>query len=88
MASLVLDLTTGQNNKAAAGDNNFFFCCNGPVTFKLVLLRKILELFRFDWWRGWEPVYENQTHSTDLLNAEALRVVKVGQTIFGSKKMR
>ena len=29
-ASLVLDLTTGQNNKAAAGDINFFFCSNDP----------------------------------------------------------
>ena len=27
---------------------------------------------RLDFWRGYDPVYENQTHSTDLLNDEAL----------------
>ena len=32
---------------------------------------------RFDWWRDWEPAFENKTHSTDLLNAEAVRVVQV-----------
>ena len=32
---------------------------------------------RFDWWRGWDPDYENKTHSTDLLNVEAVRVVQV-----------
>ena len=31
---------------------------------------------RFDFWRGFEPVFENRTHSTDLLNDEAVRVVK------------
>jgi len=31
---------------------------------------------RFDWWRGWDPAFENKTHSTDLLNAEAVRVVQ------------
>jgi len=30
---------------------------------------------RLDWWRGWEPEYENKTHATKLLNDEALRVV-------------
>ena len=39
-----------------------------------LLMRPIV---RFDWWRGWDPVYENKTHSTDLLNAEAVRVVQV-----------
>ena len=37
----------------------------------------MLPIVRFDWWRGWDPVYENKTHSTDLLNAEAVRVVQV-----------
>ena len=31
---------------------------------------------RFDFWRGYEPLYENRSHSTDLLNEEALKVVK------------
>ena len=30
---------------------------------------------RFDFWRGFEPSFENQTHSTDLLNEEALKIV-------------
>ena len=30
---------------------------------------------RYDWWRGWEPEWENRTHATTLLNNEALRVV-------------
>ena len=32
-------------------------------------------------------MYENQTHSTDLLNAEALKVVKVGNTTLGAAKV-
>ena len=31
---------------------------------------------RLDWWRDWLPEFENVTHSTDMLNREALRVVK------------
>ena len=31
---------------------------------------------RFDFWRGYEPEFENKTHSTDLFNAEAFDVVK------------
>jgi len=31
---------------------------------------------RVDFWRGYDPVFENQTHSTDLLNDEALKIVK------------
>ena len=31
---------------------------------------------RFDFWRGLEPELENKTHSTELLGAEALRIVK------------
>ena len=30
---------------------------------------------RYDLWRGHEPEWENQTHATELLNDEALRVV-------------
>ncbi len=30
---------------------------------------------RYDFWRGYAPEWENQTHGTDLLNQEALRVV-------------
>ena len=39
--------------------------------------RHSLIKLRFDWWRGWDPDYENKTHSTDLLNVEAVRVVQV-----------
>ena len=31
---------------------------------------------RMDFWRGYDPVFENKTHSTDLLNEEALKIVK------------
>ena len=31
---------------------------------------------RYDLWRGYEPHWDNETHITDLLNAEALRVVE------------
>ena len=61
-ASLARVSTTGQNNKEAAGKVSKYV--------KLVFLR-------FDWWRGWDPDYENKTHSTDLLNVEAVRVVQV-----------
>jgi len=30
---------------------------------------------RFDFWRNWEPLYDNLTHSTDMLNEEAVRVL-------------
>ena len=31
---------------------------------------------RYDFWDGYQPEYDNKTHSTDLLNAKALQVVK------------
>ena len=33
-------------------------------------------LFRFDFWRDFDAEYDNVTHSTDLLNKEALREAK------------
>ena len=32
---------------------------------------------RLDWWRNWEPEWENKTHATALLNNEALRLIFV-----------
>ena len=62
------------------GVYSILFCCfivelkidvsSGHALIKLVFRR-------FDWWRGWDPDYENKTHSTDLLNVEAVRVVQV-----------
>ena len=31
---------------------------------------------RFDLWRGYDPVFDNTTHSTDLFNDEAVRVIE------------
>ena len=31
---------------------------------------------RYDFWKGFEPVMENKTHSTELLGAEAIKIVK------------
>ena len=31
---------------------------------------------RYDFWDGYEPEIDNKTHSTDLLNARALQIVK------------
>ena len=31
-------------------------------------------LGRFDFWNGFEPEWDNKTHSTDLLNAKAIKL--------------
>ena len=31
---------------------------------------------RYDFWRDYEPHWDNETHVTDLLNAEAVRVIE------------
>jgi len=33
-------------------------------------------LGRFDFWNGFEPEWDNKTHSTDLLNAKAIKLVQ------------
>ena len=40
------------------------------------MITKQLGLGHYDWWRNFEPEWDNTTHVSDLLNAEAIKVVK------------